>query len=680
MSRIGIDKENIDRQNQALEAIFSTTDCGMMRQSVDGDRLISINNAALKILGYDTREELIAAGFDLIASSVAEEDKDRLRQCIQCLKKPGDSTSVNYRVMHKNGRIVDVVGRIKLLEKDGELIYQRFLLDVTAQKSRERKKRRMEQQRNMDIVQALSVDYSSVYYLNLDTETAQPYRLSDYMATHFGASLKGKINLKESTDMYRLQAVYKEDRDGFEKAASGENLLNELSKKNTYYFYYRVLRNNKIEHFQMKAVRVGEWDKEHNCVLGFRSVDEHTKKEIKQKKALSDALAQTEHASRAMTIFLNNMSEDIKNPVNAISGFAKFAMANIDDKKLVMDYLDKILTYSNRLQSFIGDVLDISRMEGKKAMLDEAEYKLDDIVDEICTSIQPDADDKEQHFTVEMENVTDSQIICDKPRLIQMISNCLGNAVKFTPEKGNIEFKVIQKKGAPVGFALYDFIIKDNGIGMSSEFTRHIFEPFETAESSDDGKNKGVGLGMAITKNIVDMMKGKISVESKEGEGSVFTITLRFRIACHHNIPVEKHDNDDIESKGQMSMRGRSILLVEDMEFHRVIAEIVLNEGGFKVDSVCNGKEAVDRITEVDENEYDMILMDVQMPVMDGYEACRQIRQLDNPVKASIPILAITENAFDDEKRNSMDAGMDGHLTKPIQINELYAAIRKHTK
>jgi CheY-like chemotaxis protein/anti-sigma regulatory factor (Ser/Thr protein kinase) len=261
-----------------------------------------------------------------------------------------------------------------------------------------------------------------------------------------------------------------------------------------------------------------------------------------------------------------------------------------------------------------------------------------------------------------------------------MISNCLGNAVKFTPEKGNIEFKVIQKKGAPVGFALYDFIIKDNGIGMSSEFTRHIFEPFETAESSDDGKNKGAGLGMAITKNIVDMMKGKISVESKEGEGSVFTITLRFRIACHHNIPVEKHDNDDIESKGQMSMRGRSILLVEDMEFHRVIAEIVLNEGGFKVDSVCNGKEAVDRITEVDENEYDMILMDVQMPVMDGYEACRQIRQLDNPVKASIPILAITENAFDDEKRNSMDAGMDGHLTKPIQINELYAAIRKHTK
>jgi PAS domain S-box-containing protein len=676
MSFTGVDRDIIDRQNKVLEAIFATTDCGMMRHTVDGNKLISINEAALRILGFETKEELTKAGFDMIASSVAEEDKPKLKQCIRSLKKPGDSTSVNYRVVHKNGKMLDVEGRIKLLEENGELIYQRFLFDVTAQKNQERQKQQEEEQRHIDIVKALSVDFSSVFYLDLDAETGFFYRVNEYIASKLGTLAKSKMKLKECMDMYRLNAVYEEDRDLFEQAVSARNIMLELSVKPFFYFNYRVLINGKINYCQIKIVRVGEWDREHNCVMGFKSVDEDTRRQMEQKNALSDALAQAEHASRSKTVFLNNVSNDIRIPLNNIMECTKNALGGFGDRELVRDSLDSIITSSNQILSLLNEVLDMSRIDSGKMILQEDEYCLDDLAEEIDNIIRKKAADKNQQFTIDMENVVNKDVICDIKRLNQVILNCLDNAVKYTPEEGKIDFKIIQCKGAPVGFAKYEFKIKDNGAGMSSEFVRHIFEPFKKEENSNVNVYDGCGLGMAITKNIVDMMKGTISVESTEGKGSEFTITLCFRIAMVHNIPVVV----STDRRETFPMKGRSILFVDDVEFNRDIAEIVLNVGGFKVDSVCNGKEAVDRIAEVDENEYDLILMDIQMPVMDGYEACRRIREMDNPVKASIPIFAMTSKTFEDDRRCSIEAGMDGHLTKPIQINELYAAIRRHVK
>jgi PAS domain S-box-containing protein len=674
-NNVNVDYLSVKLDTEQLESIFATTDCGMMRHTVDG-RVISINNAALRILGYETMEEMLQDGFSMIADSVYEDDREILKDSIRSLEKPGDSTSVNYRVYHKNGELIDVAGRIKLLEENGEIIYQRFLLDVTDYKEKERMQKKETENHHNDIVQALSIDFSSVYFMNLDTGKGYSYRTNDYLRAKFGDAFTGELGFKESMDMYREKVVFEEDRELYAEMTAVSHIINELTRKPAYYFNYRLRRNGKVEYFQLKIVRVGDWSKEHCIVMGFRSVDDETRREIEQKRALSDALEQAKHASQAKTVFLSNMSNDIRTPMNDIIGYSRMAYDKADEKESVKEYLENIMSSATHLLTFINDVLDMSNIESGKVKLAETENNLDDVVDEAISVLLDKIKEKNIDFIVDMSDIRNKSVICDKLRLNRILLNCLGNAVKFTDNGGRVELRISQQENAPEGFAGYVFRIKDNGIGMSSEFVSHIFEPFEKENNSMAGSNQGTGLGMAITKNIVDMMNGTISLESEQGVGSEFTISLCFRIAYEYRYG---EDNEN-EETNKIPFRGRNILLVEDMELNREIAEIVLNEAGFKVDSVCNGKEAVERMDSADEDEYDIILMDVQMPVMDGYEASRRIRKLNNARKSSIPIIAMTANAFDEDRYNSTTAGMNDHLTKPIQINELYYALRRYIK
>ena len=540
----------------------------------------------------------------------------------------------------------------------------------------------------------------------------------------------------------------------------------------------------------------------HILVMSDRTAD----KQVNQ--ALSDAVAAAETANRAKSTFLSNMSHDIRTPMNAIIGFTTLAISNIDDKDRVKDYLTKTLASSNHLLSLINDVLDMSRIESGKIHLEEVEVNLSDVLHDLKTIVSGQIYAKQLEFYMDAMDVTDEDVYCDKTRLNQILLNLLSNAIKFTPAGGTVSVRVRQLAGKVRGCGQYEFRIKDNGIGMSQEFAQKIFEPFERERTSTVSRIQGTGLGMAITKNIVDMMGGTIKVQTAQGKGSEFIICLPMRTQAEHR-PVEKiteleglkalvvdddfntcdsvtkmlvkvgmraewtlsgkeavlrarqsiemsdvyhayiidwrlpdmngievtrqirslHDDtpiiiltaydwSDIEVEAKAAgvtafcskpmfmsdlretlmsalgqnqtdaaqellpqknadFKGRHILLVEDNELNREIAQEILREYGFRVDTAENGAVAVEKVCTAAPGSYDLVLMDVQMPVMDGYTATRKIRALDDPARAKIPILAMTANAFDEDRCNALESGMNGFLSKPIVIGDLVQELHK---
>ncbi len=529
----------------------------------------------------------------------------------------------------------------------------------------------------------------------------------------------------------------------------------------------------------------------------------------KQRLDLQDALAAAQHANRAKTTFLNNMSHDIRTPMNAIIGFTSLAATHIDNPEQVQAYLSKITTSSNHLLSLINDVLDMSRIESGKVKIEEKETSLPEIMHDLKTIVQADIASKQLDFYIDTADVINEHILCDKLRLNQALLNLLSNAMKFTKPGGIVSVRVLQKGGAPEGWAFYEFQIKDTGIGMSKEFLEHVFEPFERERTSTVSGIQGTGLGMAITKNIVDMMGGQISVVSEEGKGTTFTVTLQFkicsspvrqdvipelkglralvvdddfntcssvtkmlsiigmrpdwttsgkeavlrvRLAEEQNdeyaayiidwlmpdmngievvrrirgiigvetpiIILTAYDWSDIEEearkagvtafcskpiflselreilespflrestketvqKEQAAFNGRSILLVEDNELNQEIAMEILKEAGFEVDVADDGAVAVEKMKAAKPGRYDLILMDIQMPILNGYDATRQIRGLERKEIAGIPIIAMTANAFEEDKQAALEAGMNGHIAKPIDVGMLMAALEEILK
>ena len=537
-------------------------------------------------------------------------------------------------------------------------------------------------------------------------------------------------------------------------------------------------------------------------VLSDRTAD----RQVNQ--ALSDAVAAAETANRAKSTFLSNMSHDIRTPMNAIIGFTTLALSNINDTERVKDYLGKTLASSNHLLSLINDVLDMSRIESGKIHLEEVEVNLSDVLHDLKTIVSGQIYAKQLELYMDVMDVTDEDVYCDKTRLNQILLNLLSNAIKFTPAGGTVSVRVRQLAGKVRGCGQYEFRIKDNGIGMSPEFAKKIFEPFERERTSTVSRIQGTGLGMAITKNIVDMMGGTVEVQTAQGKGTEFTVCVPMRAQTEQR-PVEKiteleglkalvvdddfntcdsvtkmlvkvgmraewtlsgkeavlrarqsiemsdayhayiidwrlpdmngievtrrirslnddtpiiiltaYDWSDIEVEAKAAgvtafcskpmfmsdlretlmsalgqkqtdaaqgllpeknadFKGKQILLVEDNELNREIAQEILREYGFLVDTAENGAVAVEKVSTAAPGSYDLVLMDVQMPIMDGYTATRKIRALDDPARATLPIIAMTANAFDEDRRNALESGMNGFLSKPIVIGDLVQELHK---
>ena len=452
-------------------------------------------------------------------------------------------------------------------------------------------------------------------------------------------------------------------------------------------------------------------------------------------KALSDALIAAERANRAKTAFLNNMSHDIRTPMNAIVGFTRLADENIDNKEQVQDYLGKISVSSQHLLSLINDVLDMSRIESGKVTLEEMDVHLPDMIQELKTITQSNIETKQLELFIDMQDVKHEDITTDKLRLNQVLLNILSNAIKFTPAGGTINFRIIEKKSSAEDAADFEFRIKDNGIGMSEEFQKTIFNTFTREKTSTVSGIQGTGLGMAIAKNIVDMMGGTISVSSTEGKGSEFIVEIPCKLSSStakaeplpelqdlHTFVTDNTEKDDtktenketddtetddtetddtetddtetnvtqplsgseneqddkkVETESMPDFSGKRVLLVEDNQMNQILAENILTSVGLAVDIASDGTEAVEKMKSASDSYYDIILMDIQMPQMDGYEATKQIRALDNKDKSAIPIVAVTANAFEEDRKTSLDVGMNGHLAKPYDVPEIIKTLKE---
>ena len=803
---IGIDvtrereyEKEVLRKTRILETVFTSIDCGVLCHSLDGSRILSVNEAALKILGYASKEELLDKGFDMVASSVLEEDKEILQSKIEELKNEGDSTSVEYRVKHKDGKVLHVTGNVKLLQENGEMFYQRFMLDCTEQKIRERNNAR----RQMELVQALTIDYRLVCFFDIDTGVGSTLRNDDYDGSLFGVIFNGDIIFKESIERYARDFVCEEDREVFLRECAQEKIRAELNDKKSYCVRYRIMRADVVEYFEVKIARVGIREGHYEVVLGFHSVDEATRSEMEQKGMLQDALSQANKASQAKSVFLSNMSHDIRTPMNAIVGFTTLAITHIDRQEQVKEYLEKIMTSGNHLLSLINDVLDMSRIESGKIRLDEKPCSLPDIVHGLCNILQADVRAKQLELYIDTVDVMNEEIYCDKLRLNQVLLNLVSNSVKYTEQGGTISIRITEEDSTD-GFAKYVFSVKDTGIGMSKDFVDHIFEPFEREENSTISGIQGTGLGMAITKNIVDLMGGDIEVYSKQGEGTEFIVSFVFRLhfgteqvytiselrdcralvvdndinSCEsvahmleqigmraewvqseeeavnrvqdsgsgdgyrvfvidwmlpeiNGIQIARrihqqtdgdalililtaYDWADVEDEAKTAgvnafcskplfmselkkclhvalhgdheeaqgseenldkLEGGRILLAEDVELNQEIAVEILGDAGFVTEVADNGQIAVEMIEKSEPGYYQLILMDIQMPIMNGYEATKAIRKLENKELASIPILAMSANAFEEDKQEALKSGMNGHIAKPIDIDSMFATL-----
>ena len=397
-------------------------------------------------------------------------------------------------------------------------------------------------------------------------------------------------------------------------------------------------------------------------------IDDHKKNELKRQKDLIDALAAVKHANNAKTQFLNNMSHDIRTPMNAIIGFSDIIAEHPDDEEIVKNAISKIQASGEILLKIINDVLDLSKIESGKAEIVEMVTDLKQMEENLKMMLEYSIQKGMIDFKVE-DQIENPLVWCDATKLQQVLVNVLNNAVKFTPAGGTITFSCVQRMIAP-GFAEYKFTIKDTGIGMTEEFQKHAFEAFERERTSTESKTEGTGLGLAIVKKLVDLMHGDVIIQSNSGQGTKIQISLPLRIATENQL----HQSDKAKEY-KIGLDGMHVLLVEDNELNAEIAMEVLKNKGILVNWVPDGCACVEEIQNKEAGTYQFILMDVQMPRMNGYEATQKIRQLADVKKAQIPIIAMTANAFEEDRKHALDAGMDGFIMKPFRVDEMMKVI-----
>lgn len=514
----------------------------------------------------------------------------------------------------------------------------------------------------MMVIAGLGAEYYSVILVDYQKDSAEIFRANETDGKHIGDFFSSFLTWSEASRAYTDSQVAEEEREEFYKAFSLEGIK---KGKEDYTFNYQKVADGNPVHLQFRVAYVENSKGYRYAVVGTRNIE----KEYETARTLQNALAAAEHANQAKTTFLNNMSHDIRTPMNAIIGFTTLAASHVDRKEQVQEYLKKIAVSSEHLLSLINDVLDMSRIESGNVKLEEKPVHLPDILEDLQSIVQASANARSLELYIDAVDVVHEDIIADKLRLNQILLNIVSNAIKFTRPGGTVSICVEETKEAPEGFAGYEFRITDNGIGMSAEFQEHIFEEFSREESSTISGIQGTGLGMAITKNIVDMMGGNIAVRSEEGKGTEFLVSLQFEV-CR---PVKEMKKSPVHVE---NFSGKKILLVEDNELNQEIAVALLTEAGFEVEVADDGSVAVQKMKGEGAEAFDLILMDIQMPDMNGYEATRQIRQLENGNASEIPILAMTANAFEEDKKSAYEAGMNGFITKPINIQKLFETLR----
>ena len=598
-----------------------------------------------------------------------------------------DLDYVEYRIIRRDGSIGWVEDHGHFIHSDAGDIFYVFISDATEKRNRlaqkeerfqnlieqydqERSLINQEYLRRLEVIEGLSVNYESILYADLDTDNILPYRLSSRTKHQFGEKFQERSFLWYTSD-YVKTWVHSEDREALLHATSPDYIRKKLKNRKTYYINYRIFHEKRLQYLQLRVVNVGSKEHISQVVLGYRRVDEEVQREMEQNQLLEEALSHANLAIMAKNTFLSNMSHDMRTPLNAILGYTALAKTCQNDEDALLSYLHKIEVSSRQLLELIEKVLEISWSEANDTKIEETEYNLCDIMQELYDTMLARATDKDVQLSMNTANLQHCSVYCDAEKLKQALSYILQNAITYTHEGGHVAMSVTEPDSLPNDSAVYTFTIKDTGIGMSQEFLDHVFEPFEREKNTTLSGIHGTGLGLTIAKNIIDRMGGTIKASSAEGVGSTFTVTLRFRVQNH------PHSFSGYSEDVIFWLMNKKILLVEDNEINSEIETEILRVLGFSVEHAVNGSIAVDKIRRSSPGEYALILMDIQMPVMDGREATRAIRALGDPALSRLPIIALSADAYESDIHKSLESGMDAHLTKPVDVPLLLETIVK---
>ena len=798
-----------------------------------------------RMLNYSSCEEFLKAIHNNMDNSIYYEDLSRLKGEFGSISNVGEEFSVIYRMLRKNGSLIWVLykGR-KQKCKDGRLAICGLCTDITDITERQSQLKefaktlkgrnseqyiqdllleyletketlRAQSSERLDMIYALSRDYFVLWRVDLKNDLIF-LRKNENPNTAVVTDRNQQVpsSYSESLKIFGEKWVHPDDRNMLYDKAGIDNIRRQLKTKEAYSVRLRRMdhETKSYGYVEWRIVRLVDTEDIWTALIAVKKIDGEVLKEARQQELLKNALNQAERANRAKTLFLSNMSHDIRTPMNAIIGFTGIAANHIDNKERVQDCLDKIMSSSNHLLSLINDILDMSRIESGKVTLQEKECILSEQIHNLVNMIRPQMRAKRLEFYADTFGIHDENLIFDPLKLNQVLINILSNAVKFTPPGGQVYFTISESDSEKPGFRHYRFVIKDTGVGMSKKFLEHLFEPFEREDSSEVRNGIGTGLGMAITKNTIDVMGGTVTVESEPDKGSIFTVDFDFKLqdishieeqikelkglralvvdndfhTCDSitnmlseigmrsewttsgreavfraqkayndsdpfhsyiidwlmpqtdgvetvrgirkvigdDIPIiimTAYDWTDIEEEAgaagvtafcskplfmsdlrrvlaqanrsgkkrvalskpiKPNFSGNRVLIVEDNELNREIADEIMKNNGFETELASDGSIAVEMVRNSAEGYYDLILMDIRMPVMDGYEAARTIRLLPRKDATEIPIIAMTANAFEEDKKRALENGMNAHIAKPLDISVLLSTldevIKKH--
>lgn len=662
--------KKLEEKNMLSQATIDNIPGGYHRCSLEeGHPFLYISNRFLAILGW-TREEIRTIFDNKFDNMLHPDDRNLSSDYVTRIldtRGHGSAKDQIYRLLGKDGYHW-VTDATTLVKSGNQTFFQGNITDFTDfVKAKEKKEQEIELQR--EIIEGLGKEYFSVLAVELDKDRVLSYRESGENGKIISDFCRKCGNRWSKIIPSYAEMMVSDNTNGeFENQLGLETLR---SQEKDYSMTYEFKLETGINYHQVRVAFVKKKDGTRMAVVGTRNIDSLIKKERMQEEKLKKAYVAAENANKAKTEFLNNMSHDIRTPMNVILGYNHLMKSQLTESKQ-LDYQKKIEQSGKLLLAIINNVLDMARIESGKIKVDENYERVGEVVDEIISTFSSEAEEKEIHLSGSMK-VTHRNILCDGTKIREIYVNLVSNAMKYTPRGGNVTITVEELPCEKEGYMKVKSEIKDTGIGMSKEYLPTLFEPFSREQNTTIGRIGGTGLGMPIVKKMVDLMGGSIEVASELGKGTVFTFTLMHKIADRKFYSQKTEAAETFEMGKNLS--GKHVLLAEDNDLNAEIAVTVLEETGIVIERVEDGIQCVNRVVQMSPGTYDLILMDIQMPNMDGYKATRCIRRLDDKKKAEIPIIAMTANAFAEDRKKAFDAGMNGHIAKPIDIEKLGAVI-----
>ncbi|MGN0536849.1 MAG: hybrid sensor histidine kinase/response regulator [Acutalibacteraceae bacterium] len=527
-----------------------------------------------------------------------------------------------------------------------------------------------------DMVDMLADEYYKVLKLNLTDDTFEDIKIQpEEKYRELGYNNKVSV---WAYDFALLGYIFEEDREKYLNFINPNYLRTQFKQgQNLLSLSYRRLIDSDFRWVKMVLKKSAEYTDEHQIVMLY-VLDIHDEYMMNEK--IKAAYEEAQSANNAKTQFLSNMSHEIRTPMNAIIGMTALAETHIDNKAVLLDCLKKIEVSSQHLLALVNEVLDMSRIESGRMSFYETEFNLMDLLKDFLSVVQTQVMTRSHKLLVNIHDIQHETVVGDKVRIHQVFANIVSNAVKYTPNGGKISIEFSEKEKKETAVHYYEFIVEDNGIGMSDEFIKHLFDPFVRASESVVNQIHGTGLGMSITKSIIDMMNGTIDVESHLGEGTKFTVTFCLKKAEVNIKPTYNSSlslANSVEYLSKQNYSGKRVLVVEDNELNREIVVELLEMAHLKIEEAENGKIAVEMFEKSTIGYYDLIFMDIQMPILNGYQATSAIRALNRSDAKTIPIVAMTANAFAEDIAIAKNAGMNEHLTKPLEISKIIAVLDK---